>query len=120
MAEPRTNQEDGKAAAAGSQAAAAFVRPVVEKSDSPAACDARTETARRRYYIAWTWVLAIALAGVVIFLLNILAIPVGIVIWTAVFVFILHGIVDRLERCGVNRILGTTASYIIMFAVIAL
>ena len=128
MTAPRTTQGNGEAAAAGTEAAAAFVRPAIEeeRSGSGAAAggadagNTRTETARRRYYVAWTWMLAIALAGVVIFLLNILAIPVGIIIWTAVFVFILHGIVDRLERHGVNRILGTTVSYVVMFGVLAL
>lgn len=62
----------------------------------------------------------ILLAAVVIYLLNILSVPVGVVIWAVVIVFCLRGPVNRLEKWGVPRVFGTTIAYVIMFAVLAL
>ena len=67
----------------------------------------------------WTVVGVCILTGVVIYLLNVLAIPVGIILWTVVICFLLSGIVNGLEKRGVPRIWGTTIAYALMVAVIA-
>lgn len=54
------------------------------------------------------------------FLLNSLSTPVSIIIWTVIFVFLLRGIVAKLESHGVNRVLGTAIAYIFMFVVFGL
>ena len=84
-----------------------------------AACEkAKTEAAKRRFLNVWTAVGAILLTGVVVYLMNILSGPVGIMIWTIIIVFCLRGPVNWLEKKGVNRAVGTTIAYILMFAVL--
>ncbi|WP_296013473.1 AI-2E family transporter [uncultured Adlercreutzia sp.] len=81
----------------------------------------RTKQARSRtrFYDLWAVVAGILLLAVVVYLLNILSVPVAILIWTLIIVFCLRGIVNGLEARGVNRAVGTTISYIVMAAVIA-
>ena len=80
----------------------------------------KTDKARRRILNVWTIVGAIALTWVVVQLLNILSVPVAIVIWTTIIVFVLRGTVNKLEEIGINRTVGTAIGYVIMFAVLAL
>ena len=80
----------------------------------------KTDKARRRFLDVWTIVGAIALTWVVVQLLNILSVPVAIVIWTTIIVFVLRGTVNKLEEIGINRTVGTAIGYVIMFAVLAL
>lgn len=80
----------------------------------------KTDKARRRFLNVWTIVGAIALTWVVVQLLNILSVPVAIVIWTTIIVFVLRGTVNKLEDIGINRTVGTAIGYVIMFAVLAL
>lgn len=80
----------------------------------------RTDKARRRFLNVWTIVGAIALTWVVVQLLSILSVPVAIVIWTTIIVFVLRGTVNKLEEIGINRTVGTAIGYVIMFAVLAL
>lgn len=80
----------------------------------------KTDKARRRFLNVWTFVGAIALTWVVVQLLNILSVPVAIVIWTTIIVFVLRGTVNKLEEIGINRTVGTAIGYVIMFAVLAL
>ena len=80
----------------------------------------KTDKARRRFLNVWTIVGAIALTWVVVQLLTILSVPVAIVIWTTVIVFVLRGTVNKLEEIGINRTVGTAIGYVIMFAVLAL
>ena len=80
----------------------------------------KTNKARRRFLNVWTIVGAIALTWVVVQLLNILSVPVAIVIWTTIIVFVLRGTVNKLEEIGINRTVGTAIGYVIMFAVLAL
>ena len=80
----------------------------------------KTDKARRRFLNGWTIVGAIALTWVVVQLLNILSVPVAIVIWTTIIVFVLRGTVNKLEEIGINRTVGTAIGYVIMFAVLAL
>lgn len=74
---------------------------------------------RRAFMLVWSIVGVIVLVGVGIYLLRVLSIPVSILIWTLVFVFCLRGIVNGLQKKGVNRGVGTTISYIVMFLVLA-
>lgn len=67
----------------------------------------------------WTAVGAVLLLAACIYLLNILTIPVGIVLWTVVLVFVLRGPVSFLEKRGVPRVWGTAAAYVLLFGVIA-
>lgn len=78
----------------------------------------RAIKARRRFLGVWTCVGGILLAAVVIYLLNILAVPMGVVIWATIIVFCLRGIVNSLEKRGVNRGIGTAVAYVVMFAVV--
>ena len=80
----------------------------------------KTDKARRRFLNVWTIVGAIALTWVVVQLLNILSVPVAIVIWTTIIVFVLRGTVNKLEEIGINRTVVTAIGYVIMFAVLAL
>ncbi|MFR3092466.1 MAG: AI-2E family transporter [Eggerthella lenta] len=62
----------------------------------------------------------ILLTGVLVYLFNILSVPIGIVIWSIVIVFCLRGPVNKLEKLGVPRVAGTTIAYVLMFVVLAL
>ena len=63
---------------------------------------------------------AILLTGVLVYLFNLLSVPVGIVIWSVVIVFCLRGPVNKLEKLGVPRLAGTAIAYVLMFVVLAL
>ena len=76
--------------------------------------------ARRRFLTVWTIVGAILLTGVLVYLFNLLSVPVGIVIWTVVIVFCLRGPVNKLEKLGVPRLAGTAIANVLMFVVLAL
>jgi len=78
----------------------------------------RADKARQRFLDVWTAVGAILLTGVVVYLLSILSVPVSIVIWTVVIVFCLRGVVNGLERRGVNRTVGTALAYVAMALVL--
>ena len=80
----------------------------------------KMDKARRRFLTVWTAVGGILLAGVGIYLLNILSGPVGIVVWATIIVFCLRGPVNRLEKMGLSRLWATTISYVGMFVVLAL
>ena len=77
------------------------------------------DKARRRLVRVWTWVGAILLVGVGVYLAGILATAIGVVVWTVVFVFILRGPVNWLDDRGVNRMIGTVVSYVLFVAVLA-
>ncbi|MEG1512475.1 MAG: AI-2E family transporter [Raoultibacter sp.] len=74
--------------------------------------------AKRRFLQIWAGVGAILLTGVFVYLLNILSVPVGILAWSLIIVFCLRGPVSFLEKKGVNRLIGTTLSYVALFVVI--
>ena len=84
--------------------------------------DLKRGTARARlwFYRLWTLVAAILVTGVVVYLLGVLSVPVSILIWTVIFVFCLRGVVNGLEKRGVNRTLGTAIAYVLMFLVLGL
>lgn len=76
--------------------------------------------ARRNCFRVWTIVGAIILAVVLGAVMNVLSIPIGIVIWAIIIVFILRTPVNRLESLGVNRTVGTAIAFVGMFVVIGL
>lgn len=76
--------------------------------------------AQRRFFGVWTAVGAILLTAVIVYMMGILSVPVGIVVWSAVIVFCLRSPVNRLEKRGVNRLMGTTIAYVLMFVVLGL
>ena len=78
----------------------------------------RALKARRRFLGVWTAVGAILLAAVVIYLLNVLSAPMGVIIWATIIVFCLRGIVNGLEKRGINRGVGTAIAYVVMFVVL--
>ena len=81
---------------------------------------AKALKARRRFLTVWTIVGAILLTGVLVYLFNLLSVPVVIVIWSVVIVFCLRGPVNKLEKLGVPRLAGTAIAYVLMFVVLAL
>lgn len=74
---------------------------------------------RYRAFMAWAIVGCCLLLYVLGVVLNVLAIPVGILIWTGIIVFCLRGQVDRLEERGMSRLGGTVVAYIGMIVVVA-
>ena len=82
--------------------------------------DVAMEKARRRFLMVWTAVGAILLTGAAVYLINILSVPIGILLWTLVIVFCLRGTVNKLESKGVPRPTGTGIAYLLMFAVLAI
>ena len=76
------------------------------------------EKARRRLIRVWTWVGIILLAAVALYLAGIISNAIGIIVWTVVFVFILRGPVNWLDKRGVNRTIGTVISYVLFVAVL--
>ncbi len=78
----------------------------------------KTAVSRRHFYQVWMAIGAIILLGVFGFVMNVLSIPVGILIWTVVIVFCLRGPVNALEARGVPRVIGTTLAYILMAVVL--
>ena len=80
----------------------------------------KSEKAKRSFLTVWTIVGAILLTGVLVYLFNVLSVPIGIVIWTVIIVFCLRAPVNKLEKLGVPRMWGTTIAYVLMFVVLAL
>jgi predicted PurR-regulated permease PerM len=93
-----------------------------QKDITEEVAESRLKTLRlqRRVYLC----ALIILLGVIIYflgsVLNILSVPVGILLWTTVIVFILKGPVNALERKGVPRVWGTLIAFILMAAVFCL
>ena len=75
---------------------------------------------KRAFLIVWTIVGAGIITWACVYLINVLSIPVGIVLWTVVIVFCLRGTVNALEARGVSRVVGTAIGYVLMAVVIAL
>ena len=79
-----------------------------------------SDKALRRLVLVWTWVGIVLLGAVVVYLSGIVANAVSVIVWTIVFVFILRGPVNWLDKHGVNRTVGTLVSFILLIAVLAL
>ncbi len=76
----------------------------------------RTDDARRHFFQVWMVIGAAALIYAFGFVLDVLAMPVSILVWTVILVLVLRGPVDGLERRGVRRGLGTTIAFLGLFA----
>ncbi|MDR0514946.1 MAG: AI-2E family transporter [Coriobacteriaceae bacterium] len=76
--------------------------------------------AKRNFLRVWTVIGAIVLLLVFGYLLNVLAVPIGVVIWSVIIVFCLRTPVSRLEKRGIKRVFGTMIAYGGMFALFAL
>ena len=87
--------------------------------DSEPAASSRTDAARRHFYQVWTLIGAALVLYGFGYVLDVLATPVAIIVWTVVIVLCLRSPVDALERRGVGRGLGTTIAYLGMFALVA-
>lgn len=74
--------------------------------------------ARHRLVVIWSWVGGILLAAVGIFVAGVLAIPIGIIIWTAIIVFILAGPVNFFEEHGMSRMVGTIIAFVLLILVL--
>ena len=79
-----------------------------------------SDKALRRLVRIWTWVGIILLGAVVVYLSGIVSNAIGTIIWTIVFVFILRGPVNWLDKRGVNRTVGTILAFVLLIAIIAL
>ena len=66
--------------------------------ETPSSEATKTDKAKRSFLIVWTIVGGILLTGVLVYLFNILSVPIGIVIWSIVIVFCLRGPVNKLEN----------------------
>ena len=76
--------------------------------------------ARHRLTLVWTWVGVLLLCGVGVYVAGVLSTAVGVIIWTVVFVFILRGPVNWLDKHGVKRSIGTALAYVLLVAVLVL
>ncbi len=80
----------------------------------------KTLKSRRRLYVGvFIIVLAVLLylAGQV---LNILANPIAIVVWTTIIVFCLKGPVNNLEKKGISRVWGSCVSFLLLIVALIL
>ncbi len=80
----------------------------------------RTERVKRVCMGVWAAVGIVVLAAVVLFLLDLLSLPVAVIIWTCVIVFCLHGPVNWFEKKGIPRVWGTLMAYALMVVVLAI
>ncbi|MED9873387.1 MAG: AI-2E family transporter [Eggerthellaceae bacterium] len=80
----------------------------------------KTLKSRRRLY-AGVFIIVLAvllyLAGQV---LNILANPIAIVVWTTIIVFCLKGPVNNLEKKGISRVWGSCVSFLLLIVTLIL
>ena len=79
----------------------------------------RCDDARRRFYVVWMLIGIAFLVYLFGRVLDILAVPVAVVVWTVVFVLCLRTPVAKLESLGVPRVVGTALSYLGMGAIAA-
>ena len=80
----------------------------------------KTLRSRRRLYAGLFIIVLCALLYLAGRALNLLATPVGIIVWTTIIVFCLRGPFNFLDKKGVPRVLGTAIAYVMMFACIVL
>lgn len=93
---------------------------LLDPKQSEQAKAASAIVAQRRLARVWTWVGIVVLAAVAGYLAGILSNVVSIIVWTVVFVFIMRDIVNRLDKRGVNRTLGTVIAFVVFAIVLGL
>lgn len=79
--------------------------------EAPARAARRTDDARRHCYQVWMLIGVAAVLYVAGNILNLLATPVAIVVWTVVIVLCLRSPVAKLESMGIPRAAGTAIAY---------
>ena len=87
--------------------------------ESESDLERKVSKARYRLTLVWMWVGIVLLCGVAVYLSGLIANAIGIIVWTVVFVFMLRGPVNWLDKHGVNRTAGTVVSYVLFIALIA-
>lgn len=75
---------------------------------------------RNRFYVLAFIMLLCAMAFVLGKVLNMLALPISIIVWTVIFVFCLRGPVNYLDSKGINRTLGTGIAFLLMVGVLTI
>lgn len=89
---------DASQSQGGADAPASVNNPRSAAAAATAAANAISRTkqarARTRFFDLWAVVAAILLLAAIVYLLNILSVPVAILIWTVIIVFCLRGIVN--------------------------
>ena len=87
---------DASQSQGGADAPASVNNPRSAAAAATAAANAISRTkqarARTRFFDLWAVVAAILLLAAIVYLLNILSVPVAILIWTVIIVFCLRGI----------------------------
>ena len=76
--------------------------------------------ARRNAFRIWGFIGGLIILGVLGWLMGVLSMPIGIVVWAAIIIFCLRGPVAWFEKKGINRALGTGIAYLLMFIVLIL
>lgn len=80
----------------------------------------KTLKARRRLYVGVFLIVLAVLFYLLGQVLNILAMPVGVIVWATIIVFCLKGPVNFLERKGLSRGFGTTIAFVLFAGSLAL
>ncbi len=78
------------------------------------------EKSKHAFLVIWAIVGAGLLTCALVYLINILSVPVAILLWTVIIVFCLRGTVNKLESKGVSRTIGTAIAYVLMIVVLGL
>ena len=76
--------------------------------------------ARRNAYRVWGLIGGLIVLGILGWLMGVLSMPIGIIVWAAVIIFCLRGPVSWFEKKGINRALGTGLAYLLMLVVLVL
>lgn len=75
---------------------------------------------RKRSLVIWSLIGVAGLLYIAGIAINVLAIPLGIVIWTVIIVFVLRGPLEALVTRGMSRMAATVICYIVLIAVLGL
>lgn len=76
--------------------------------------------ALRRLVRIWTLVGIALVVAAAVYLAGILSNAIGVIVWCLVFVFILRGPVEYLDKKGVNRTVGTVLAFLLLVIIVGL
>ena len=76
--------------------------------------------ALRRLVRIWTLVGIALVVAAAVYLAGILSNAIGVIVWCLVFVFILRGPVEYLDKKGVNRTVGTVLAFLLLIIIVGL
>ena len=74
--------------------------------------------ALRRLVRIWTLVGIALVVAAAVYLAGILSNTIGVIVWCLVFVFILRGPVEYLDKKGVNRTVGTVLAFLLLVIIV--